>query len=263
MPELPEVETVRKQLDKVLTGQRFRKIKVLNKKSLQGETLKIIGKKILGVKRKAKMIWIDLEGENKLLIHLKMTGQLLINGEVGKHTRVIIQLSKNKVIFNDLRLFGWIKVVNSKKLEQHLAKLPPDAVDKEFTVKYLEKVLKGSKRAIKLILLDQSKIGGLGNIYVNEALFCAGINPTRKFSDYGKRLRRLHACIKKILRLGIKYGGTTASDEKFLDIFGKPGKAQKHLKVYENNGRCYQCKSEIKKIKLGGRGTYYCPQCQK
>jgi formamidopyrimidine-DNA glycosylase len=262
MPELPEVETIRRQLDKVLAGQEIRSIEVLNKKSWQGEILKVIGKKILGVKRKAKMIWVDLEGESNLLIHLKMTGQLLYENFQNQYTRAIISLDKGRLLFNDLRIFGWIKVVNNEDLRKHFANLPPDVIDEAFTVDYLQTALKSSGRAVKLVLLDQQKIGGIGNIYANEALFCAAIRPTvpaNKVKDFSK----LHQCIVRVIKAAIKHGGTTASDENFVNVFNRSGGFQKYLKVYENKGGCFHCGAKIKKIKLGGRGTYFCPSCQK
>jgi len=261
MPELPEVETIRRQLDQVLTGQKVVAIKTLHPKSLQGLSLQVIGKKIVAVKRRAKTIWIDLEGNLNLLIHLKMTGQLLINARPGKHTRVIIQLSRDKLIFNDLRIFGWIRIVNNQQLKEHFAKLPPDVVDKKFTVGYLQKALASSRRAVKLVLLDQAKMGGVGNIYANEALFYAGIRPTQPAHQV-KDFTKLHQCLVKTIKAGIRAGGTTASDENFVNLFGRPGKFQRRLKVYENKGKCSCCGSIIKKIKLGGRGTYFCPHCQ-
>lgn len=263
MPELPEVETIRRQLDKVLAGQKIEEIEKLHSKSLQGESLKVVGKKIIGVKRRAKMIWVDLEGDLNLLIHLKMTGQLLLNTQPGKHTRVVIELTKDRLIFNDLRIFGWIKIVNNRELKQHFKKLPPDVVDKEFTPNYLRKILTSSGRAVKLVLLDQQKLGGVGNIYANEVLFGAGIDPCRPANKViGREVRFLHKWIKRVIKQGIKAGGTTASDESFVNVFGRPGRFQKKLKVYENKGKCFRCKTRIKKIKLGGRGTYFCPRCQ-
>ena len=256
MPELPEVETICRQLNKVLAGQRI--------KSLRGVSLQVEGKKILGVKRKAKMIIIELSKGESLLIHLKMTGQLIYNGKENKYTRAIFELDKGKLYFNDLRRFGWIKLVTNKELKQQLVKLPPDVVDKEFSEKYLEKVLKSSRRAIKLVLMDQSKMGGVGNIYANEILFCAGIDPRTPANTVGLQVRNLQGCIKKVINQGIKYGGSTASDENFVNARGEPGRFQNYLKVYEQEGKkCPRCKQKIIKVKLGGRGTYYCPGCQK
>ncbi len=265
MPELPEVETIRKQLNRALSGQKITKIEKLHPKSLIGNYSKVIGRRITGVKRRAKMIWFDLEGDCNLLVHLKMTGQLLINGQPGKHTRVIIHLSRSKLIFNDLRIFGWIKVVSNKELEKHFSQLPPDVVDKEFTPQYLGKILKSSRRPVKQVITDQQKLGGVGNIYANDGLYCAKINPRLPANKIiGSQIRSLHKCLQKVIERGIKFGGSTASDENYVDAFGKSGKYQTKFLVYEQQGKkCRRCGSEIKKIKLGGRGTYFCPQCQK
>lgn len=264
MPELPEVETICRQLNKVLSGQRI--------KSLQGSTLKVEGKKIVGVKWKAKMIIMELSGGVSLLIHLKMTGQLVYDesvkrktkSEKQKYTRAIIYLDKGKLYFNDLRRFGWIKIMQNEKLKAQIKKLPPDVIDKEFSEKYLEKILKSSGRAVKLVLMDQSKMGGVGNIYANESLYCAGIDPRRPANTCGLQVRNLQGCIKKVINQGIKYGGSTASDENFVNALGSPGKYQQYFLVYEQEGKkCPRCKQKIIKVKLGGRSTYYCPGCQK
>lgn len=263
MPELPEVETIRRQLNRVLVGQRIKKIEKLHQKSLQGSSLKVISKKIVAVKRKAKTIWIDLEGDANLLIHLKMTGQLIYGGQAGKHTRVIFELSRGRLIFNDLRLFGWIKVVDNKTLEKHFAGLPPDVVDKEFTPNYLRKILTSSGRAVKLVLTDQQKLGGVGNIYANDALYCARVNPALAAKKV-TRTKELYRCVKQVISRGIKYGGSTARDENYVNALGQKGKYQTKFLVYEQQGKkCPRCSGIIKKIKLGGRGTYFCPSCQK
>ena len=263
MPELPEVETIRRQLNQALVGKKIKKVIKLHPKSFLGSPIKVLGKKIIAVKRKAKTIWIDLEGDFNLLIHLKMTGQLIVNGKKGRHTRVVIELSQGRLIFNDMRLFGWIKAVDNDWLKQHFAKLPPDVVDKTFSEKYLAKVLASSNRAVKLVLTDQSKLGGVGNIYANDALYCAAINPQTPARKV-KRISQLHQCLKKVINRGIKYGGSTAKDENYVNAFGKRGEYQTKFLVYEQAGKkCQRCGGEIKKIKLGGRGTYYCPSCQK
>src|SRR3989338_836178 len=264
MPELPEVETIRRQLDKVLAGQKIKKIVKLHQKSLQGDSLKVAGKKIVAVKRKAKMIWVDLQGDCSLLVHLKMTGQLIYNGKPGKHTRIVFELSRGRLIFNDLRKLGWIKILPKSKIYDLISNLPPDVVDKEFTPNYLRIILARSGRAVKLVLLDQQKMGGVGNIYANEALFLAGIRPTMPSNKLtALQVRNMKLCIQRVINQGIKHGGTTASDESFVNLFGRPGRYQKQLRVYENKGKCNRCGTKIQKIKLGGRGTYYCPTCQK
>ncbi|MCX6816406.1 MAG: bifunctional DNA-formamidopyrimidine glycosylase/DNA-(apurinic or apyrimidinic site) lyase [Candidatus Beckwithbacteria bacterium] len=261
MPELPEVETIRRQLNAVLVGQRIKGLTAFAKASAVEAS--VIGKKILGVRRKAKMIIIELSGGVSLLIHLKMTGQLIYNGQKNKYTRAIFELDKGKLLFNDLRRFGWIKVIKNKDLRLMINDLPPDVVDKEFTLNYLRKILKSSGQAVKIVLMDQKKMGGIGNIYANESLYCAKIDP-RIPAKKVKKIKELHQYTIKVINQGIKYGGSTASDENYVNALGKGGHYQEHFLVYEREGKkCSRCGSEIKKIKLGGRGTYYCPGCQK
>ncbi len=263
MPELPEVETIRRQLNRAIVGQKIKKIEPFHPKSFLGNPTKAVGKKIMAVKRRAKTIWVDLEGDLNLLIHLKMTGQLVYNGKPGKHTRVMLGLSRGRVIFNDLRIFGWIKAVDNEWLKKLFSKMPPDVVDKTFTVKYLAKILASSGRSVKLVLTDQAKLGGVGNIYANDALYCAAIDPRRPAREV-KQIKELHQCLKKVINKGIKYGGSTAKDENYVNAFGKRGEYQTKFLVYEQTGKkCKRCGDLIKKIKLGGRGTYFCPSCQK
>lgn len=284
MPELPEVETIRNQLERVVKGQRVKKVKVRHKKSFRGGVKEVERKKIVGVKRRAKMLVVELEGGKSLLIHLKMTGQLVYEDEKGrtvgghptsdwmkqlpsKHTRVVFELDKGKLFFNDMRVFGWIKVVDKAGLEKEFKGLGPDVNSKEFTVKHLEKILSSSRRAVKLIIIDQKKLAGVGNIYANDGLYCAGIDPRKPGKEVAEDkagVRRLFKCLKQVIERGIKYGGATASDDSFVDAEGLGGKYQKHFLVYEKEGeKCRRCGGKIKKVKLGGRGTYFCPRCQK
>ena len=283
MPELPEVETISRQLDKMLRRQTILKIKVLRKKSFIGARKKVIGKQIDRVERKAKLIRIGLKPELNLVVHLKMTGQLVYDQKQGrvvgghptadwvgklpsKHTRVVLELNKGKLFFNDMRVFGWIKVMTDVDWKELVKNMPPDVVDKDFTTGYLESILKDSKRPIKLILMDHKKIGGIGNIYANDGLFCAGILPDKKafkVADDRKTINKLVRCLKRVIGMGIRYGGATSSDKSFVNSKGLGGDYQDHFLVYERKGeRCRNCRKKIKKIKLGGRGTYFCPGCQ-
>ena len=181
----------------------------------------------------------------------------------SKHTKVIIEFSDgSKLFFNDLRGFGWMKLVDSIKYQEYSMKQPPDVVDDEFTEDYFGAVLSKTSRPIKVVLMDQTKIGGVGNIYANDALFWAGVDPRRpakKLSE--KEIKNLYMAVRKVIQLGIEYGGASESD--YIDVSGMGGKYQEHFLVYKQNGKkCRNCTSEIKKIKLGGRGTYYCPVCQ-
>ena len=248
-----------------------------------------------GVGRKAKMIVISFRNWDKVLIvHLKMTGQLIyvensrrivggparrryasriagghptadwVNDLPSKYTRIIIDFDNGaKLFFNDLRVFGWMKLMTDGEWEKLEKKLPPDVVDREFTMEYFRSVLAKSGRSIKLVLLDQSKFGGVGNIYANDALYKARIDPRRKANDLGeKEIRELYKAVKEVIDLGIKYGG--ASVDKYVDAAGVGGKYQEHFLVYQRNGeKCKRDGEAIRKIKIGGRGTYYCPSCQK
>jgi len=301
MPELPEVETIARQLNGVLPGKTIKAIEVLREKSFQGKANKVIGKSINLIRRKAKTIIIELDSEQWtvnserliLLIHLKMTGQLIFTPDVktastsgvaegrvvgghptadwvnelpSKHTRVIIRFKDaSSLVFNDMRVFGWIKIITNDQFSIFNKKLPPDVVDPEYSVEYLIKVMKGSSRAVKLVLLDQAKIGGLGNIYVNDALWEAGTKPTRKANSLTrKEVEKIHTATIKVIMRGIETGG--ASESTYKHINGMGGSYQNEVLTYRReNELCKRegCKGVIKKIKLGGRGTFYCPLCQK
>ena len=302
MPELPEVETIRLQLDKALTGLKIVGIEVLNKKSFIGEIEEVKGLRVLGVKRRAKITIIELEGGVYLAIHLKLTGQLIyrgkgekvsqgkmeqkkgpfeVDGLPNKFTRVIISFDNGgKLYFNDLRMFGWIKVIKSSKLKvqsdslqlkaedeiPELRKLGPEANDPEaFSLEYFRKILEKTGKPIKLVIMDQEKLAGVGNIYANEALFAARIMPTRKANSLtAEEVGRLREAIINVLNEAIKYKGTSDEDEAYRQITGEKGNFQKFLKVYGKEGqKCPKCGGIIKRVSLGGRGTFFCEQCQR
>lgn len=283
MPELPEVETIKKQLNKVLKGKKIEKVEVLREKSFKGKKVGLIGKKVKGVERKAKLLMIVFEGRERLLIHLKMTGQLVwvkkgrkrvagghptadwINKLPSKHTRVMIAFNGGgKLYFNDMRVFGWMKLVKKSEWKRMEEEMPVDVVDKGFTVEYLKNVLKSSRRAVKLVIMDQKKMGGVGNIYANDGLYLAGIKPKREAKGLNdKEIFELHQNLVKVVKEGIRMGGATASDERFVDVYGLGGRYQEKFKIYDREGKkCQRCGKKIQKIKLGGRGTYFCPECQ-
>jgi formamidopyrimidine-DNA glycosylase len=305
MPELPEVETIARQLNVVLPGKTIKSVEVLREKSIVGLRERLIDQAIKHVGRRAKMIVIELDSlqgtvnseQPVILIHLKMTGQLIyqpkaftpgvkaaytpgvvnsrivgghptadwVNQLPSKHTRVIIKFTDGSTLFfNDQRVFGWVKIATRDSWLAIREKLPPDVVDKEFTVEYLTKVLKKSTRAVKLILLDQSKMGGMGNIYVNDALWEAGTKPTRRGSTLKTReINRLHRAMLEVIKNGIAAGGASESTYKHIDGLG--GHYQDETRVYKREGQpCLRGDGGIiKKIKLGGRGTQFCPVCQK
>jgi len=160
-------------------------------------------------------------------------------------------------------VFGWVRVFSKEAWEKLIAKLPPDVTSRGFTAEYFAKVLGKSGRAVKLVLMDQDKFGGVGNIYANDALYQAKVDPRRKAKDLTKKeMGELYAAVKEVIQLGIKYGG--ASIDKYVNAAGKGGKYQEHFLVYRRDGeKCKRDGEMIKKIKIGARGTYYCPGCQK
>ncbi len=280
MPELPEVETIKLQLEPILKNQVVKDIEIRNSKTFQGDKKKVIGNKINGVRRFGKLLVIDFENEISLGIHLKMSGRLIYRGnkqpkdikiedkELEKlpnsHTRVVFHFKSGDILyFTDQRMFGWIKVLDSVKREGVRGKLGIEPFTKEFTIENLYKITSKANRPIKVILMDQSLIAGIGNIYANDGLFCAKIHPSEKAKSLSKQqIEKLYNCLIKVLNNGIKYKG--ASENLFRDAFGQRGSLQEHFLVYARKGeKCLNnCGEVIKKIKLGGRGTFYCPNCQ-
>ncbi|TSC88055.1 MAG: Formamidopyrimidine-DNA glycosylase [Microgenomates group bacterium Gr01-1014_7] len=287
MPELPEVETIKLGLQKKIIGLKIKEIEIISPKSFIGNAKLVKGKKVLNIWRKAKILGVELDG-SVILFHLKMTGQLifdpstslraskrLIGGHptqdmVGplpnKSTRVILQFSDgSKMYFNDQRRFGWIKVVESSKLkvQSFLKNLGPEPLEERFSWQILKQnLLKHKSQPVKVTLMDQKLISGVGNIYANEACFNAKLDPRKKVSSLSdEEFRTLHRGVVKALRDGIKYGGSTRAH--FVDSEGHKGYFLDYAYVYwKNSHPCKICGTEIKKVQLGGRGTYFCPNCQ-
>lgn len=281
MPELPEVETIVQRLKEELPGRVIQKVEVLREKSFTGNPLLLKGKKITAVSRRAKMIRFHIPGKHDVLIHLKMTGQLiLVDGDkkVGgghptldwvrdlpsKHTRVIFTFRDGaKLFFNDMRVFGWVRLVDDATLTTEYNKYGPDANTQEVTLAYFQKIFAHRKMPIKLALMDNKLLSGVGNIYANEALWHAKVDPKRPASSLTQpEWKKVFAATKKVIDDGIRFGGTTF-DGKYTDTRGLAGQYQKKLRVYGQTGKpCPRCKTSIKKLQLGGRGTFYCPICQ-
>jgi len=282
MPELPEVETIRRQLNEVLIGKKIQHVEVLREKSFGGEPGKLIGWEIERVERKSKLIEIYFKGKKEVMIvHLKMTGQLVfvdgmkrvvgghptadwVSELPSKHTRVVVDFTDgSKLFFNDMRVFGWMRMVDKGKYEREMRKTSPDVTEKEFSLEYLTKVLKKSGKAIKLVLMDQNMIGGVGNIYANDALYLAKVRPDRKANSLSDvEIKSLLSSVREVINKGIKYGGASAAN--YVDTKGLGGTYQDHFLVYKKDGqRCKKCGEKIVKIKFSGRGTFYCPKCQK
>lgn len=287
MPELPEVETIRLGLIKYLIGRKIVDVQVNIPKMFSGSTKQIIGAKIIGLKRIGKGLIIELNNDFALAIHLKMTGQLVysdnktknltLSPKIGgttlpsKYSHVIFTLDNDShLYYNDLRQFGWIKIIKKDELMQipffremgPEPKVGKDLAGKELTFDYFKKAVGKGNLPVKLILMDQKKIGGIGNIYANDALFKAKIDPRRKGKTLSEEeIKILYDSIFYVLRKSLDYGGS--SDENFVNALGQEGNYQKHSLVYGKEGeKCPICGGIIQKIKLGGRGTYFCPACQ-
>lgn len=293
MPELPEIETVKLQLQKVLPGKVIKNIEVLKAKSFIGDKTLGEGKKVAKVERRAKLLLIDLDDNHNLAIHFKMTGQLIYEEENLKrpahpvlidriagghptkdftgplpsnHTRVIFRFTDGSTLyFNDQRIFGWVRLDTKEnilriKFLQELGPEPLEMSADEFT-----KRIGKSKRPVKLVLMDQGIISGVGNIYANDALWEAKINPRRAANSLRKQqYQELLSAVNKVLKEGVKYGGATAADAKYIDLHGLGGHYQEHFRVYDREGELCLRNDEgiIHKFAMGGRGTYFCPKCQ-
>ncbi len=264
------METIRQDLNKAVLGATITGLtsnwskKV--KPSLQGVQQRVVGKKIMGIDRQAKLLSIDLSGGEHLLIHLKMTGQLLLRNQedkADKYVHHIIQLGHRELRFADVRKFGYLQVVNSAEKEKIFASFGLDVLVSRADISVFCKILQKKVVPIKTALMEQTLIAGVGNIYANEALFLAGINPLRKSKTLSEvEVTKLLSCLKKVFKQGLKYRGV--SDSTYVDLYGKQGQFQNHLKVYRKRGApCPHCGAKIMYQKLNGRGTYYCQFCQK
>lgn len=284
MPELPEVETIVRDLDKKLKNKKISAITALDKKvfKLTKRQIELVcGKSVKAVKRRAKMLIIDL-GADYLLIHLKMTGQLVLKSgkrlTAGGHpiigqgknlpnkfTRVIFKFNDSSILyFNDVRRFGWIKLISAANFNKLHQELGVEPLSQEFSLEFFKEILSRRKNTtIKQALMDQKYISGIGNIYADESLFAARIKPMRRVKSLKpEEIKKLWQEIPKILRLAIKYRGTSFND--YVDASGETGNFVKYLKVYGRAGEsCKVCGGIVKKMKLGGRGTHWCDKCQK
>ena len=265
MPELPEVQTVADHIKPDLIGKKVIGIEPIWKKVLHNFSAKDLkGKhKIKNVNRRAKFIIIELE-DFLLAIHLRMTGKLYVLNEktLPKHTSAVIHLeNSDNLIFEDTRKFG--RIYMYKDLSEINTSHGPEPLGKEFTIEWLLTNLKKKKRNIKALLLDQSFISGLGNIYVDESLWESGIHPNSISCAIPKtKVSRLHNAIQNILKEAIKQLGTTFISFSFLN--GRSGNYSNELKIFGKQGElCKNCGAIIKKIKVAGRGTHVCTKCQK
>jgi len=280
MPELPEVEVVRLFLDSHLIGKTISDLKILNPKSFIGNPQKIIHQKITKITRIGKQLSLCLDNNLILLFHLKMTGQIILGEFVfghptpkedksslpNKSTRLVFTFSDgSKLFFNDQRKFGWVKLFTINELADSQKNLGLDILSSKFTPEYFYQQIQKTYRPIKLVLLDQSKFAGIGNIYANDSLFLAKINPSKPSNKLNfNQASLLHHFLIQIMVESIKAGGSTAKDNKYIHPDGSIGQHQFNFQVYQRDSEpCLICQTPIKRITIGGRGTFYCPHCQK
>ncbi len=285
MPELPEVESIALKLREVLPGKIVKSLQVLHPKSFAGDLEQLAGQEITNVSRRAKMLHFTLSNSQYLVTHLKMTGQLIYedsNQRLGgghptadwvrnlpsSHTRLIYEFTDNsRLYFNDQRVFGWMRVMELSGLEQEFGKYGPDInglVGGSRQEAEVAERIRNSRREIKQVLLDQKIIAGLGNIYVCEALWHAKIHPLTKSNTLAdKQIAKLLNYCRQVVAHAIELGGTTF-DGKYVGTDGFAGGYQNELKVYGREGLpCSRCGRQIEKIRIGGRGTWYCNKCQR
>jgi len=263
LPELPEVETVTRSIAP-LVGRRivsaeFRCVRVLRGGDPDTMAARLAGRKIAGVKRYGKFILISLQGGGYLLIHLGMTGRLLLGGAPGKHTHAILTLDRGVLLYDDSRQFGSVQVF--EEFPARVAKLGPEPL--EISYDDFAAGLKRRKTRIKALLLNQMFVRGVGNIYADEALFRAGIHPEAIACRLrGDRPRKLWKAITAVLTEAIEAGGSSISD--YVDAEGRKGFFQFSHRVYQRTGEpCLRCRTAIRRVLVAQRSSHFCPKCQK
>jgi formamidopyrimidine-DNA glycosylase len=288
MPELPEVETTVRGLKLKVLNRAFIDVwsdwKKIIKKPRDFELFKkeLNNKKIKKVWRRAKNIIFDLSDNYSLLVHQKMTGHLLVgrwqekkgawkpekpgplNDPYNRFIHLIFFLdNKEMLVLSDARKFAKVELWKTKDLLKEFEKLGPEPLEKDFTFEKFKKVLKGKKQKVKQVIMDQSVIAGVGNIYASEALWQAKIHPEKSVAKLTeKELKLLYQSIKKVLELAVKLGGESFSDYRKPD--GTKGNFDSERKAYKREGqKCHRCGTKIKRIKVGQRSAFFCPRCQK
>ncbi len=272
MPELPEVETVRRVLKELVMDKQIESVEVLCEKMLKNSTVaefeqKLVDQRIIDIRRLGKYLFIDTD-DYTLISHLRMEGKYNYYpepAEITKHDYIIFRFTDDTELrYNDTRKFGTMEIVGrgEEKSLKSVSKLGLEPYDDNLNVSYFKEKIKGRKSSIKQILLDQTIITGFGNIYVDETLFQAHIHPLTPVTELtDQQITDILNEGKKIINAAINAGGTTV--KSFTVTKNVTGKFQYSLNVYGRKGEeCYRCGTRLKKIKVGGRGTHYCPQCQ-
>ncbi|MCL4401144.1 MAG: bifunctional DNA-formamidopyrimidine glycosylase/DNA-(apurinic or apyrimidinic site) lyase [Acidobacteria bacterium] len=264
MPELPEVETVRRTIAPHVEGRRilsaeFRCPRVLRGGDPERMAAFMTGRRIAAVRRHGKFLLMELEGGLVFLVHLGMTGKLLVGGVPGRHTHAILTLEGCVLLYDDSRQFGCLELHES--IPRRVARLGPEPL--EIAWEDFARALRRRKTRLKALLLDQTFLRGIGNIYADEALFRAGIHPLAVAARLRpERARRLYQAITTVLSEAIAAGGSSISD--YVDAEGRKGFFQFSHRVYQRTGEpCVACGAKIRRVLVAQRGTHFCPRCQK
>lgn len=287
MPELPEVETVRRGLSKLIVGKTIASTQHDTDKSFPNADADVqnflIGATITGIHRRAKVLLIELSTGYSLMIHLKMTGQLvyvgadmrfgaghpndsLVNSLPDRSTRVTIVFSDNSVLyFNDQRKFGWVKLLPTIEIPNidFMKKVGPEPLEADFTAEaFAERFARRKKTSIKAAILDQSIVAGVGNIYADESLWGAKLHPSRLVGSITPAdFKALYTELRAVMNLAIDKGGS--SNQNYVNAEGKKGSYMDFARVFRRDGQaCPRCNTTIEKLRVAGRGTHVCPVCQ-
>ena len=273
MPELPEVETVRRDLHPLVAGRRVESVEVdpasvpllLGNTGIEAFRAALVGRRFQGIGRRGKYLLLELDDGNTLVAHLRMTGRLVWRHHTDPpepFQRAIIALDgQNDLRWSDLRKFGTWRIVADAA--DAVGKLGPEPIDDAFTLAGLRAALSGRSAPIKSVLLDQRRVAGIGNIYADEALYEARIAPVTPAGNIGPApAKRLHAAVRAVLERGIANRGASFKD--YVDGSGEPGQQQMFVQVFRRTGKpCYNCGTLIQRIVVGGRSTHFCPKCQR
>ena len=276
MPELPEVETIRRELEREVVGKRIKTVEVSGTRTVRRQPKKqfikrLEGTKLTGVSRRGKFLLISLDSDETLVVHLGMSGQLrrcANKDPVVKHTHVVLAFTQHgQLRYVDPRTFGELFVTNDEAIDDdapELAELGPDPIEEPMSWTQFGHMLTGRKMKLKAFLMDQTILAGLGNIYSDEILHAAGLRYDRQTDSLSTmEIRRLYRAVVETLHEAVKYNGSTLDDEGYVDLFGEPGSYQDHHQVYGRDKEpCRRCRGTINKAKFSQRTTYFCPDCQ-
>lgn len=276
MPELPEVELVARSLETLVSGRTIVSATLIRHRLAPDHSPadfagRLSAATINRVHRRGKHVLFDLANGRTLITHLRMSGRFMLLGpdrDDPKFAHAVFYFDdETRLVFQDQRHFGFMRIVETPDLPRtkEIAKLAPEPFSEEFTPGYLRSVLKATKRPVKLVLLDQTRVLGLGNIYASEAMFLAGINPKRRGSSFsGRKIDTLFEKIREVLAEAMNHGSSSDVDPENIDGSYFDGGHESSWRVYDReNEPCVECGTPIRRVVQGGRSTYFCPRCQK